>query len=275
MDRRNVLKWLTTIAMLIIAVYMIYPFLWMISTSFKSPQEVFVYPVKWIPADPVLDHHMKVWAVKDNFALYYWNSLKIALIDMIGATFLAAMAAYGFSKITFKGRNIMFLVYLSMMMVPPQVLFVPRFLMFDAVGIYNTHLALILPGLFTIFGVFLLRQFFLAIPDDIIESALIDGAGHPTIFLRLMLPMAKPALATLAILDFSWHWNDYENALVFLIDKEKYTVPIAMQSFILEYSIDYNGMMAVASAGIIPMLIVFLIGQRYIIEGITSSAVKG
>lgn len=269
------LKLLTTLLMLTVAIYMIYPFLWMISTSFKAPQEVFEYPVQWIPESPVLEHHLKVWSVQDNFTLYYWNSLKISLIDMVGATFLAAMAAFGFARIEFKGRNSLFMLYLSMMMIPPQVLFVPRFLMFDAIGIYNTHWALILPGLFTIFGVFLLRQFFLAVPKDIMESAMIDGAGYMTIFLRLMLPMAKPALATLMILDFSWHWNDYENALVFLLDKDKYTVPLAMQNFILEHSIDYNGMMAAASAGIIPMLIVFLIGQRFIIEGITSSAVKG
>lgn len=162
-----------------------------------------------------------------------------------------------------------------MMMVPPQVLFVPKFIMFNWLGIYNTHWALILPGLFTIFGVFLLRQFFLSIPKDITESAFIDGAGHLRIYWRLMMPLAKPALATLAIIDFSWHWNDYENALVFLLDRQLYTVPLGLQNFILEYNIDYNGMMAATSAGIIPMIAVFLAGQKYIIQGISGTAVKG
>lgn len=147
--------------------------------------------------------------------------------------------------------------------------------MFDWAGIYNTHWALILPGMFTIFGVFMMRQFFLSVPHEISEAAFIDGAGHFRIFSRIILPMAKPSLATLAIIDFSWHWNDYENALVFLIDHDLFTVPLGLQNFILENNVDYNGMMAAATAGIIPMILVFLLGQKYIIEGVASSAVKG
>ncbi|MEX2104875.1 MAG: carbohydrate ABC transporter permease [Bacilli bacterium] len=268
-------KAVLSLIMLFFAVLMILPFIWMISTSFKTPLEVFNYPIEWIPSQFVWDHHVNVWTGKDSFVPYYVNSLKIALVAMIGATFLSAFAAYGFSRIEFKGRELMFFIYLSMMMIPPQVLFVPKFIMFDWMGIYNTHWALILPGFFTIFGVFMLRQFFLKIPKEISESAFIDGAGHFRIFFRLMLPLAKPALATLAIIDFSWHWNDYENALVFLISPKLYTVPLGLQNFILEHSVDYNGMMAAASAGIIPMIIIFLLGQRFIIEGISSSAVKG
>lgn len=264
-----------TIIMLALAVVMIIPFLWMISTSLKTPAEVFKYPIEWIPSNLTWEHHQKVWSGAKSFGTYYLNSLKISIIGMVGATFLSAFAAYGFARIDFKGRNALFLLYLSMMMIPPQVLFVPKFIMFEWAGIYNTHLALILPGLFTIFGVFMLRQFFLSIPNEISESAFIDGAGHFRIFFRLILPLAKPALATLAIIDFSWQWNDYENALVFLIDENLYTVPLGLQNFILENTVDYNGMMAAASAGIIPMIIVFAIGQRYIIQGLTNSAVKG
>ncbi|OPH56043.1 sugar ABC transporter ATP-binding protein [Paenibacillus ferrarius] len=265
----------STVVMFVLGLFMIMPFLWMISTSFKSPSEVFQYPIQWIPSKITLEHHLKVWTGKESFVIYYINSLKIALICMVGATFLSSLAAYGFSRIEFKGRNLLFMFYLSMMMVPPQVLFVPKFILFDKIGIYNTHWALILPGLFTIFGVFLMRQFFLSIPQEITESAFVDGAGHFRIFFQLMLPLAKPALATLAIIDFSWNWNDYENALVFLLDRNLYTVPLGMQNFILEFNIDYNGMMAATSAGIVPMLLVFLIGQKYIIQGITGSAVKG
>ncbi|GIO53924.1 carbohydrate ABC transporter permease [Paenibacillus cellulositrophicus] len=266
---------LVTLIMLALAIVMVMPFLWMISTSLKTPTEVFKYPIEWIPAHPTWEHHLKVWTGPKSFGTYYLNSLKIALIGMAGATFLSAFAAYGFARIEFKGRNALFMLYLSMMMIPPQVLFVPKFIMFEWAGIYNTHLALILPGLFTIFGVFMLRQFFLSIPHEISESAFIDGAGHFRIFFRLILPLAKPALATLAIIDFSWQWNDYENALVFLIDERLYTIPLGLQNFILENTVDYNGMMAAASAGIIPMIVVFAIGQRYIIQGLTNSAVKG
>ncbi|MGI2294632.1 MULTISPECIES: carbohydrate ABC transporter permease [unclassified Paenibacillus] len=264
-----------TLLVLACGIVMVVPFLWMISTSFKTPSEVFQFPIKWIPDKPVMDHHIKVWSGDKSFLTYYLNSLKISIISTAGAVFLSAFAAYGFARIQFKGRNVLFVLYLSMMMVPPQVLFIPKFIMFEWAGIYNTHLALILPGMFTIFGVFMMRQFFMSVPYEISESAFIDGAGHLRIFFQIVLPLAKPALATLAIIDFSWHWNDYENALVFLIDEKLYTVPLGLQSFILENTVDYNGMMAAASAGIIPMIIVFLFGQRFIIQGISNSAVKG
>lgn len=271
----HVRKLLITAIMLFLGIVMVIPFIWMISTSVKSPSEVFVYPIKWIPEQVNWDHHIKVWTGQQSFVTYYMNSLKIATISTFGATFLSALAGYGFSRIEFKGREALFMIYLSMMMIPPQVLFVPKFIMFDWVGIYNTHWALILPGIFTIFGVFMMRQFFLGIPKEISESAFIDGAGHFRIFFRLILPLAKPALATLAIIDFSWHWNDYENALVFLIDEKLYTVPLGLQNFILENTVDYNGMMAAATAGIIPMILVFLIGQKFIIQGVANTAVKG
>lgn len=275
MTQINIRKLILTFIMLFFGVVMVVPFIWMISTSFKSPADVFKYPVEWVPSTLNWEHHVKVWSGKDSFVQYYLNSLKISSISVIGAVLLSSLAAYGFSRIEFKGRNAMFLVYLSMMMVPPQVLFVPKFIMFEWAGIYNTHWALILPGMFTIFGVFMMRQFFMSVPAEISEAAFIDGAGHFRIFFRLILPLAKPALATLAIIDFSWHWNDYENALVFLINQNLYTVPLGLQNFILENNVDYNGMMAAATAGIIPMIIVFLIGQKYIIQGVSSAAVKG
>lgn len=275
MSKAMLRKTILTVVMLFFSIVMIVPFLWMISTSFKTPAEVFEYPIRWIPAHFNWSHHVKIWSGDNSFVQYYANSLKVAVISTAGAVLLSSLAAYGFSRIEFKGRNAMFLIYLSMMMVPPQVLFVPKFIMFDWVGIFNTHWALILPGMFTIFGVFMMRQFFLSVPAEISEAAFIDGAGHFRIFSRIVLPMAKPSLATLAIIDFSWHWNDYENALVFLIDHKLFTVPLGLQNFILENTVDYNGMMAAAAAGIIPMIVVFLIGQRYIIEGVASSAVKG
>lgn len=261
-----------TIFMLLAGVFMIIPFLWMISTSFQSPSEVFV---KWLPSRLDWSSHIRIWTGDYSFVSYYWNSVKVSVLGTAGAVFMSALAAYGFARIEFKGRDSLFLVYLSMMMIPPQVIFVPKFVIFNWMNIYNTHWALILPGMFSIFGVFMLRQFFMSIPKEITESAFMDGAGHIKIFFRLILPLAKPALATFAIIDFSWHWNDYENALVFLTSPELYTIPLGLQNFILENNIDYNGMMAASSAAIIPMIVIFLIGQKYIIQGISSSAVKG
>lgn len=270
----NSQKMLITMIMTVIAIVMILPFLWMLSTSFKSPSEVFEFPIQWIPPEPVIDHHLKVWLDQD-FWKYYLNSLKVAILGTGGALLIGSMAAYGFARIPFKGRDLIFILYLSMMMVPPQVLFVPKFIMFDWAGIYNTHWALILPSIVTIFGVFYMRQFFLGIPKEISESAFMDGAGHFRIFFQIFLPLAKPAIMTFAILDFSWNWNNYEDALVFLLSEELYTVPLGLQNFVREFSIDYNGMMAAASAAIIPMIIVFFMAQKYIIQSVASAAVKG
>ncbi|GAB2570892.1 ABC transporter permease subunit [Gracilibacillus alcaliphilus] len=274
LSKGRILKVLMTIVMSILAIFMILPFIWMLSTSFKSPSEVFVFPIQWIPADPSFEHHIKVW-LDNHFAQYYFNSLKVAILGTGGAIIIGSLAAYGFARISFKGRDLIFFLYLSMMMVPPQVLFVPKFIMFDWAGIYNTHWALILPSFVTIFGVFYLRQFFLGIPKEISESAFIDGAGHLRIFFQIFLPLAKPAIVTFAIIDFSWNWNNYEDALVFLISEQLFTVPLGLQNFVHEFSIDYNGMMAAASAAIIPMIIIFFIGQKYIIQSVASSAVKG
>lgn len=268
-------KIVLTVILAAVGIIMIIPLFWMLSTSFKTQPEVFTKPIRWIPETLNWANHLKVWTGRLSFANYYINSLKIAVVSTTVAIFVGALAAYGFARIPFKGRNFFFALYIMTMMVPPQVLFVPKFIMFDWAGIYNTHWALMLPGMFTIIGVFYMRQFFMTLPNEISEAAFIDGAGHFRIFSQIYLPLAKPTIATFAILDFTWSWNNYEDALVFLISEPLYTVPLGLNNFILEYSIDYPGMMAAATASIIPIVIVFLFGQRYIIEGLVSSAVKG
>ncbi|TBL80711.1 carbohydrate ABC transporter permease [Paenibacillus thalictri] len=268
-------KWILTIVMLVIAVEMIIPFIWMISTSFKKASDVFNYPVQWIPATFDFKHHINVWSGSDSFITYYLNSLKVTLIPVILAAFLSSLAAYSFAKLEYKGRDAFFLLYISMMMVPNQILFVPKFIMFDWMGIYNTHWALILPQCFSVFGVFLMRQFFVSFPNELIQAAKVDGANHFYIWWKIMLPLAKPVIASFMILDFTWNWNDYENPLIFLNSQKLYTIPLGLNKFVLESNIDYNGMMAAASASIIPIIIVFLLGQRYVVEGVTSSGIKG
>ncbi|MGI6148799.1 MAG: carbohydrate ABC transporter permease [Limnochordia bacterium] len=274
-DKHIVRRLALTLVMIMLGAVMIIPLFWMISTSFKTQAEVFTSPIQWLPSRLNWDAHRKVWFGRLSFINYYKNSLKITMSAVVGATCFGAMAAYGFSRIRFRGRDLLFGLYLVMMMVPPQVLFVPKFIMFDWANIYNTHWALILPGMFTIIGVFYMRQYFLTVPNELSEAAFLDGAGHFTIFFRIFLPLAKPTLATFAILDFTWNWNNYEDALVFLISERLFTVPLGLNNFILEYSIDYPGMMAAAAASIVPIIVVFLFGQRYIIAGLVSSAVKG
>lgn len=268
-------KLIITVIMCFFGLLMITPFIWMISTSFKTESQVFTVPVQWIPEQFHWDAHKRVWFGENSFFKYYANSLKIAVIGTTGATFLGALAAYGFARIDFRGRNVLFALYMMMMMVPPQILFVPKFIMFDWAGIYNTHWALILPSLFTIIGVFYLRQYFLTIPKELTEAAFLDGAGHFKIFTSIFLPLAKSSITTFMILDFTWIWNNYEDALIFLVSEDLYTVPLGLDNFVLEFSVDYPGMMAAAAASVIPIIIVYLIGQRHIIEGVVSTSVKG
>lgn len=275
--KRTITKFLITIIMFAFGIIMILPFVWMLSTSFKLEIDVFKYPIEWIPKRLNLNNYTEVW-LKQNppFYVYYLNSIKITLICVIGELVTSSLAAYGFARLDFRGRDKVFLMYLGTMMIPFQVLMVPRFMLFQWMGLYNTHWALILPGMFTTLGVFLLRQFFLTIPMELSESARIDGASEFRTFWRIILPLAKPALASLAILSFVWRWNDYEGPLIFLTKRNLYTIPLGLTNFIDEMGGQQNTLIMAASvSAILPIIIVFLSGQKYFIEGITAGGVKG
>jgi len=264
-----------TIILGVIAIVMVLPFVWMISTSVKPSTDVFNYPVEWIPRKIDWSHHITVWTGDYSLHIYYLNSIITTIFPLIVATLTCSLAAYGFSKTTFKGRDILFFLYISMMMIPPQILFVPKFLMFIFFGIFNTRWAVILPHFISITGVFLMKQFFTGIPKELSEAAIIDGANHFMIWRKIILPLSTPILASFCILCFTWYWNDYENPLIFLVSRKLYTIPLALSNYILEDGIDYNGMMAVASAGIIPLIIIFIFFQKYIVEGVAHTGVKG
>ncbi len=194
---------------------------------------------------------------------------------MIFAAGASSLAAYSFAKLNFPGRDQIFLTYLATMMIPPQVLLVPRFLLFLNFGILNTHWALILPGIFVIFGVFLMRQFFTSIPNELSESAIIDGANHLAIWARVIMPLAKPALVSLLIVSFVWRWNEYEEPLIFLNTKELFTIPVGMTLFMDEFETRYSLIMAAAVSAILPVIAVFMAGQRFFVEGVMTSGLKG
>ncbi|WP_245600062.1 carbohydrate ABC transporter permease [Paenibacillus harenae] len=269
------MKVFVSILMGLFALVMIIPFLWMISTSFKVNGEVFDYPIQWIPTQWNLDNYKKVWTGANPFYIYYFNSLKITVLTVAGNLFTSAMAGFAFARLQFKGRNFLFLLYLSTMMIPSQVLLVPRFILFDTMKLINTHYSLILPGMFTVFGTFLMRQFFSTLPGELLEAAKVDGAGYWRTFWQICLPLTKPALMTLLILTFTWHWNDYEQPLIFLRDKALYTIPLGLTSYVEEFGTDYVLSMAASVSALIPLLIVVVICQKWFVEGITSSGLKG
>jgi multiple sugar transport system permease protein len=269
------LKLFLTVLLMGFGVLMVLPFIWMVSTSFKIPIDVFNYPIEWIPRTFNWNNYSRVWNGSQPFDLYYYNSVKVTVITVLGTVIVSSAAAYGFSRVAFKGRDAVFFIFLATLMIPDQVTLVPRFIIFNYLGIYDTHGALILPGMFTAFGIFLLRQFYVGIPEDFSEAAKIEGAGHFQVWLRIIIPLSKPALVSLVILSFTGNWNEFVNPLVFLASKELYTVPIGLTNFIDESGTDYTLMMAAAVSSILPVIILFLAGQKWFIEGVVSSGVKG
>jgi len=268
-------KTLTSLVAGMVGVIMVLPLVWMISSSLKSEVEVFQYPIRWIPETIRWENYREVWAGIYPFWVFYANSLKVTSISVAGMLLTSSLAAYSFAKLKYPGRDQLFLAYLATMMIPPQVLLVPRFLLFRNFGILNTHWALILPGIFVIFGVFLMRQFFISIPNELSESAIMDGAGHLTIWARIIMPLAKPALVSLLIVSFVWRWNEYEEPLIFLNTKELFTIPVGMTLFMDEFETRYSLIMAAAVSAILPVIGIFLAGQRFFVQGVVTSGLKG
>jgi len=254
---------------------MLFPLLWMISASFKYEADVFQFPIQWIPENPNFGNYATVWFGKYDFPLYYWNTIKLSVIVTVLQLIISAMGAFAFAKIRFTFREPLFALFLATMMIPDQVTIVPKFMLMKELHLLNTHAGIVLMMVFSVYGVFLLRQNMISIPDALIEAAKIDGAGYGRIFWQIMLPMCTPALITLGILRFIWTWNDYQTALIFLSDQKLYTLQLGMSQFASESGAFYSQMMAAAVCAIVPLLILFVIGQKNIMEGIASGAVKG
>lgn len=269
-------KLLATAIVTALGLLMVLPFLWMLSASLKQPAEVFQFPIRWIPAHPHVENYKEVWQNKFYpFSRFFYNSVKVTVITIAGTLLVSAAAAYAFAKIEFRIKNAVFLVYLTTLMIPHQVTLVPRFILFNWLGVYDTHWTLILPGMFNIIGIFLLRQFFMGIPKDFSESAFIDGAGHASIFWRIVIPLAKPGFVSLIILSFVANWNNYLDPLIFITSKQLFTIPVGLQALLDQEGIRTNLVMAGATCAVLPIMVVFLAFQKHFIQGIASSGVKG
>ncbi|MEC0226657.1 MULTISPECIES: carbohydrate ABC transporter permease [Paenibacillus] len=275
-ERFNSSKLIATIILFIISLIFLLPFFWMLSASFKVETDVFKYPIEWIPSHwNAIENYKEVWFGKNPFYLYYWNSIKVSVITTFISCVVSAMAAYGFSKVEFKAGKWLFLIVLATYMVPSQAILIPQFILYRNIGLFNNHFGLVLIGCFSVLGTFMLRQFFMSIHNEYLESAKIDGAGHWLIFWKIAFPLVRPAVATYAILRFIWTWNDYQNALIFLRSDKLFTIPLAMQKFASLNGEYYSLIMAAAVSAIIPLLIIFIIGQKSVIEGIALGGVKG
>ncbi|MBA9028286.1 MULTISPECIES: carbohydrate ABC transporter permease [Bacillaceae] len=269
-------KIIITIIAFVVSIAFLLPFIWMLSTSFKIEADVFKFPVEWIPTRwNGIENFKEVWLGQYPFALYYWNSIKVTVITTAISVTVSAMAAYGFSKVNFPAGKFLFLIVLTTFMVPQQSILIPQFILYRYLGLFDSHFGLILLGSFSVLGTFMLRQFFMGIHSDYIDAAKIDGAGHFRIFWSIALPIVRPAIATYAILRFIWTWNDYQNPLIFLRTDGLYTLQLAMQKFTSLNGEFYSLIMAAAVSAILPLVIVFIIGQKQVIEGIAMGGVKG
>jgi len=275
--RRGRTTWvIISVVMWVIAIIFVLPFVWMLVSSFKREIDVFRLPVRWWPDPATTANYVKVWTGAHPLPRYIGNSVIVAAARVIGELLTASMAAYGFARLRFKGRDALFVLYIATLIIPAQMLLVPRFILFRQLHIYDTLFALILPGVFTVLGTFLLRQFFLTIPQELSDAARMDGASEWGIYWRIILPLAPPAMASLAILAFVWSWNDYETPLVMLTAERNFTIPLGLTAYI-----DEGGgfsaalIMAGSVSAIVPILIVFLVMQRQFIAALARSGIKG
>jgi multiple sugar transport system permease protein len=258
------------------AILMVMPFLWMFSTSLRPSSESFKLPPAWLPTEFRIENYGAVLNSSVPFLSFAWNSVKVTFAVTVGQIITCSMAAFAFARLRFPGKNILFILLLASLMVPGQVTIIPVFIIMRKLGLINTHLALILPGLTSAFGVFLLRQFFLTLPQDLLDAAKIDGAGAWKTYWRIALPLAGPAISALTILTFNATWNSYFFPLIFLNSWENFTLPLgvtALRGFM--GSGNPSVVMAAVAMTIAPVLIVFLFAQRWFIQGVTQSGLKG
>jgi multiple sugar transport system permease protein len=249
------------------------PLLWMLSASFMPPGEANNYPPPLLPSAPTLEHYQTLLS-RLNLTQYLGNSALLAAAVTVIALLLNSMAGYAFAKLRFRGRDKLFRGLLSAMVIPGQVAVLPLFLLLKSMGLINTYAGVIIPGMASIFGIFLIRQYLLSLPDSLLDAARVDGASEFRIYWSLVLPLCRPILVTLALFTFMGTWNDFLWPLIVLTDDDLYTLPVALANLMGEHVQDTELMMAGAVLNILPMMILFVALQRYYIEGLTMGGVK-
>jgi len=264
------------LALVLFSAFFILPWVWMISTSLKNPQELAVWPPIWIPHPPRWDNYVQAFA-QAEFARFFLNTLKIALPSVIGALISNALVAYGFSRVRWPGRDTVFAIVLATMILPGFVTFIPLYIVFHRLGWINTYAPLVVPVfLANPFFVFLLRQFFMGLPTELSDAARVDGASELGTFWMVILPLAKPALAVVALFQFIGSWNDYFGPLIYLSDKSLYTVSLGIANMRGSYGFNnYAWIMAATVMSIVPIIVLFFFAQRTFIEGIALTGLKG
>ena len=262
------------VVLILIAVVMLLPLVWMLSASLKTSNEVFSNPIVWIPEVFHWENYQKIWE-RIDFAQFTWNSTKLTVIITIIQLLTCSFAAYGFTKCKFPGRDILFLFYVATIAIPWQMYMLPQYVILEKMSLVDTHLGYILLQSFTAFGVFLLRQFYRSIPDELLEAARVDGMSEYGIYAKIVLPLAKPALATLTIFTFVNIWNDFMGPMIYFNSEDIKTIPLGIRMFVGQYSTEYQLIMAASVVSLIPVIVLYVFCQRYFVEGIATSGLKG
>ena len=264
------------LALMVGMVIVILPFLWMVSTSLKTPAAVFKIPTVWVPNPIVWENYPNAMTVLP-FVRYILNTAQITFLAVIGATFSGSLAAFAFARLRWRGRNFMFVLVLATLMLPFQVIMIPQFILFRSLQWLDTYLPLVVPAFFggSAFNIFLLRQYFMTISRELDDAAIIDGCTRFGVYWRIIIPLSKAALMTVVIFIVQNRWQSFLVPLIYLFDQKKYTLALGLRLFQDQYTTDWELMMAAATVSMLPVLLVFYFGQRYFIQGVVFTGVKG
>ena len=272
--KRRILLTIVYSLLIFASVLLLFPFFWMLSASLKPDKEVFAVPVQWLPENPLWSNYTNIWT-RIPLLTYLRNTTFLTVTVTLLQLLTSSFAAYAFSKLDFKGKNTMFMLYVGSIAVPWQAYMVPQFIMFSTMGLFNTHASIIILQAFTAFGVFLMKQFYDSIPNELIEAARIDGLSEYRIWRTIVLPLSKPVLATLTIFAFVFTWNDFLGPRLYLANQNLWTVQIGMRLFIGQNATEFGLIMAIATVSLVPILILFLALQKFFVQGIATSGLKG
>jgi ABC-type glycerol-3-phosphate transport system permease component len=266
------------VPLLIVAVTMIFPLLWMVSTSLKHPSKQFAFPPQIIPNPVHFQNYVDLFTIAP-MGLYLYNSTKISVLSVVGVCLSSSLAAFAFARMRFRGRDALFVALLATMMIPGQVTIIPTFVVIRALGWIDTHAALIVPNFFgSAFSVFLIRQFYRTIPEELVAAAKIDGAGFFRIYRSIFIPLGMPVMATVAVFNFLWSWNDLFGPLIYLNNQDKMTVTQGLTLLVGRAGTGggrWGIIMAGALLGVVPVLVLYFIGQKYFVQGLARTGLKG
>jgi multiple sugar transport system permease protein len=272
--RKKFSRYSAHIVLIVASFFFMIPFIWMVSTSLKPLTQVFTFPPEWIPKPVKWSNYLDAMSYIPFFT-YLKNTLIITILSTIGAVVSCPLVAYSFAKLKWPGRNILFIITIGVMMIPGQVTMIPLFLLFEKLGMVGTPLPLVIPAFFGVpFYIFLLRQFFMGLPDSLREAAKIDGAGEFRIYWQIMLPLAKPAVLAVGLFQFMASWTDFLGPLLYLTDSIQYTLSLGLQQFQSQKGSEWGLMMAVSTMMTLPVIILFFFLQKTFIRGITFTGIK-